>query len=429
MSFYYGYEKQNAETIGGLSSSGGTIEGDIDMQDNHILTSADPTENSHLTRKKYVDDKVAGGIGGNYLPKSVGVMTGNIYMGNNNIFSNVDPASDKHLTRKKYVDDQDAKKLSLTGGTLTGNLNIGNNKISTTTNPINDSHLSRKKYVDDKNVSLKKDVSFSILKDNFSLKFHNLFFVEYDSSYDLLFERNGGKVKQIFDFGIEGNHFKQTTKNLQPSLNLENEKLENKYFLKFNNHRMISDSNLNPISGKKDIINVFVVYKLNSVSLGTEWTKSALFGHDNGGYDKFVCFSSLKSLIISGINQEFIVIGANSANFKAPLASFKSKADAGELNKWICLSVHWDTDSSPLTDQSSVYCNGKLLQVFTSRSRTGNTKLVIGDLKNDVFAPLDGNIIFFSVLKYQKMREKEIKFYHYILCNLFNVEHDKISLK
>ena len=69
--------------------------------------------------------------------------------------------------------------------------------------------------------------------------------------YDLLFERNGGKVKELIDYGIEGNIFKQTTKSLQPSLCLESENVNNKYFLKFNQNRMISDSNINPISGKK----------------------------------------------------------------------------------------------------------------------------------------------------------------------------------
>ena len=54
MSFFYGYkEKHDIETIGGLATTGGEMTGDINMNDNHILTSADPTENSHLARKTY----------------------------------------------------------------------------------------------------------------------------------------------------------------------------------------------------------------------------------------------------------------------------------------------------------------------------------------------------------------------------------------
>ena len=166
MSLYYGYKKEEIG-IGGLPTTGGEMSGDINMQDNHILTSADPTENSHLARKKYVDDRVGSG-GGNYLAKTGGVMTGNIIMRNNNILTNLDPTNEKHLARKKYVDTEDAKKLSLTGGIMTGDITIGNNKIVTTSNPTADTHLSRKKYIDDNLKILKKDVGFSILRDNFS---------------------------------------------------------------------------------------------------------------------------------------------------------------------------------------------------------------------------------------------------------------------
>ena len=314
-----------------LSTAGGEMKGDINMGSNHIITSVDPSQNSHLARKKYVDHLVSGHTSLNYLPKSSGTMTGNITMGNNRITTTVNPVSVKDLCRKKYVDDQDSKKLSVTGGIMSGNIIMRNNKIQTTSDPISVKDLSRKKYVDDqdaKQLSLTggvmigditlgsnkiittsdptndnqlvrkkyvddnfgiKTIGLSILKDNFPLKFDNLYLVEYDSAYDLLFERNGGKVKEWVDYGIEGSNFKQTTKSLQPSLCLENEKVNNKYFLKFNNNRMISDSNINPITGKKDIINVFVVYKLNSVpSTGSDWLKSGLFHHDNGGWDKFV---------------------------------------------------------------------------------------------------------------------------------------------
>ena len=92
---------------------------------------------------------------------------------------------------------------------MTGNITLGNNKIVTTSHPTDDNHLVRKKYVDN---SLNDHITLSILKDNFPLKFDNLFLVEYDSDYDLLFERNGGKVKELVDYGIEGNNFKKQQK-------------------------------------------------------------------------------------------------------------------------------------------------------------------------------------------------------------------------
>ena len=421
MSLYYGYKKQEIG-IGGLPTTGGEMTGDINMQDNHILTSVDPTQDSHLARKKYVDNHVSN-TGGNYLLKIGGVMTGNISMGNNKITTNKNPTGVKDLTRKKYVDDQDNKKLSLTGGNMTGDVTIGSHNIISSTDPTLETHLARKKYIDENISEIKKYVSFPLLKNNnFPIKFHNLFLVEYDSAYDLIFKRNGGKVKELMDYGIEGNNFKQTTTSLQPSLNLESEKEDNKYFLKFNNNRMISDSNLNAITGKKDVINVFIVYKLNSVpSSGSDWLRGGLFGHDNGGYDKFVCFANptTKELIISGNSGDF-VIGRNKANHKNPIASYQTKANAGELNKWICLSIHWNADTTPNTDESSVYCNGKQLTSFTAKTSTGDTKLTIGDIKNNTNSPFDGSIIFFSVYKYEKMSHQEIAFYHYILCNSYN---------
>ena len=134
---------------------------------------------------------------------------------------------------------------------------------------------------------------------------------------------------------------------------------------------------MNPISGKKDI-NVFVVYKLNSISSGSIWLK--------GGYDKFACFANptTRELIIGGDSGDFIVIGSISA--------FKTKANAGDLNKWICLSIHWDMHSSPATNKSSVYCNGKKLASFTAKTSSGDSQITLGDIKktgvND--SPLDG---------------------------------------
>ena len=48
-----------------------------------------------------------------------------------------------------------------------------------------------------------------------------------------------------------------------------------------------------------------------------------------------------------------------------------NKANPGELNKWICLLVHWDIVRS---DQSSVWCNHKKSKTFTARVSRGNDK-------------------------------------------------------
>jgi len=50
------------------------------------------------------------------------------------ITNSADPTDDKHLTNKKYVDDQDASKVSKTGETMTGNLlfSVGTDRLRTT---------------------------------------------------------------------------------------------------------------------------------------------------------------------------------------------------------------------------------------------------------------------------------------------------------
>ena len=102
-----------------------------------------------MARKKYVDDKVASSGAGTlaamlFLSKTGGTMSGNIVMGNNIISTTADPTGDTDLSRKKYVDDQNTKKLSITGGTMSSDIVLGNNKIITTLDPTDEKHLARK---------------------------------------------------------------------------------------------------------------------------------------------------------------------------------------------------------------------------------------------------------------------------------------------
>ena len=72
------------------------------------------------------------------------------------------------------------------------------------------------------------------------------------------------------------------------------------------NTRLISNVNFNQISGAKDIVNIFIVYKINSYAAQVNWC-NGLFGHDNGGYDKLVAFGTGSgNLGISGANPDFV---------------------------------------------------------------------------------------------------------------------------
>lgn len=90
-----------------------------------------------------------------------------------------------------------------------------------------------------------------------------------------------------------GNHANQTDLNSRPTLRTAAEGNNNRYFMKFNsNQTIISDINLNADSGHDDIVNIFIVYRLeaNTTSYPANLTNS-LFGHDKGGIDRFICFT------------------------------------------------------------------------------------------------------------------------------------------
>ena len=71
MHLFYGYESKleslKSDVTGKISTTGGAMTGDINMGSHYIITSVDPTENMHLARKKYVDDKVSSRGVGNFL--------------------------------------------------------------------------------------------------------------------------------------------------------------------------------------------------------------------------------------------------------------------------------------------------------------------------------------------------------------------------
>ena len=173
---------------------------------------------------------------------------------------------------------------------------------------------------------------------------------------------------------------------------------------------MISDIDLNPSSGEEDIINIFIVYKLNSIP--THYWVNGICGHDDAGYDRFIGLYT-NNLIISGTVNNFINIGTGNVNGHNPHASFKSKANASILNTWICLSVHWNIAS----EKSYVYVNGKKICNFISRTSQGSHKLTFGDLNPTGLSGIDGSISSFMLYKNHRMTERDIKLHHHVLCS------------
>ncbi len=108
--------------MGGLSASGFTMTGDIDMGDNKILKLADPTLPKSATNKNYLNY-----VDNNFLSKHGGLVIGNIDMSGQSITNlNPTPQSFNDAVTKRYVDNSIslAGGLSITGITMQGDINM-----------------------------------------------------------------------------------------------------------------------------------------------------------------------------------------------------------------------------------------------------------------------------------------------------------------
>ena len=245
--------------------------------------------------------------------------------------------------------------------------------------------------------------------------------IDTANSHEVTFD-SVRSVSKLFDQSLSQDDAEQTTYSAQPTLCTKANRVNKRYYLEFDGtKRMLSDINLNVQNNDEDIVNVFVVYKINSYST-SYWTSNGLFGHDAMGFHKFISFSHYGDLIISSTVNDMTVIGKNTTNGRTPIADYQTKADAGESNKWICLSCHWNIP----TETSYVYCNGKKIAEFKSLSRIGSTKMTFGDINPSGKAGLNGSISNFILYKNRRLTKRDILLHHKVLCKWYGVDHDEI---
>lgn len=96
-----------------LSTNGGTMAGDINMDGRKITGLVDPVEDGDAARKRYVDTEISTAAGNAEtnaknasLPRAGGAMTGNISMGGNTVQGLKSPAADADAATKGYVDEK-----------------------------------------------------------------------------------------------------------------------------------------------------------------------------------------------------------------------------------------------------------------------------------------------------------------------------------
>ena len=248
---------------------------------------------------------------------------------------------------------------------------------------------------------------------------------------ELTFDSSTRKISKLKDNTLYELDANQSATGNQPKLCTKANKINNRYHIEFtstSSERMISQIDLNPGNNQQDIVNIFIVYKLNSRTTVNYWVNNGLFGHDNGGFDKFVCFgkhgtTGSETLMIAEVNGDVILFGPHGISGYNPISDYKTNANAEELNKWICLSIHWDVpgSSSGGSNKSSAWCNNQKLGSFTAKTSVGSTQMTFGDIDPGGIAPLDGSIAFFGLYKGFVLSDDLIELHHKVLCNRYSI--------
>jgi hypothetical protein len=134
----------NARTNTRLALSGGTMTGNINMNNKKITNVAHPAEDLEVANKVYVDNSVE-----TRLSTAGGRLSGALDMNGNKITNLANPAVDSDAASKTYVDTGIAARLGTSGGRMSGVLDMGGNRITNIANPTGDSDAVSKKYVQD----------------------------------------------------------------------------------------------------------------------------------------------------------------------------------------------------------------------------------------------------------------------------------------
>ena len=200
---------------------------------------------------------------------------------------------------------------------------------------VNDSHLTN---------HIQNTFSDLYIDEYFKNYANCMYKIDKSLNSELTFDNTTRKISVLKDNTLYELDANQSTVSNQPKLCTKANKTNNRYHIEFtsaNSERMISQIDLNPGTNQQDIVNIFIVYKLNSRSTTNYWVNNRLFGHDNAGFDKFVCFgqngtNGKGTLMIAGVDgSDLILFGPKSYYGYSVLNGYKTNADAGELNKWI----------------------------------------------------------------------------------------------
>ena len=139
------YVDDSISLAGGLSITGITMQGDINMSGHNVIGLVDPTNDDMAASKGFVES--------DFLDLAGGTMVGDVDMGGYEIKNMLrTPTTDLSAVTKKWMSDEFPTKQEVLGGfTLTGALNLSGNEIyGLPDTPTTDNSAASKKYVDSK---------------------------------------------------------------------------------------------------------------------------------------------------------------------------------------------------------------------------------------------------------------------------------------
>ena len=304
-------------------------------------------------------------------------------------------------------------------------LNMNGKRITNLPDPTGNQQAATKIYVDNSGLTSMLENATAVFVDNYIQEHAEcLYSVERGQKTEVTFSKTRD-ISTLFDKTLSGLNALQNDASKKPKLSTA--KNARRFFFTFDgDDRLISNVNLNAQRGKRDAVHAFILYYLRTHNTGSHSQfRNGLFGHDNGGWDKFVCFHKTNhNLLIGGTfnNSDSAFSGDN---IQVTSSDFKTRANPSELNKWCCLSVHWDVSGG--RGQSSVWVNGKKLKTFQAKAKSGTPQMVLGDVSTVGTAGLDGNIQLFIAYKSWGMTDLVIKAHHKMICERYGVDHDEIS--
>ena len=295
-------------------------------------------------------------------------------------------------------------------------LNMSNQVIQNLPLPTAASQAASKDYVDTSGIySILRHATATFIDGYIKQNAECLYSIERGTKEEVFFDPSTRAITTLADKTLSELNATQSTSALRPKLSTT--KNAKRFFFTFDGtQRMLSNINLNPSSGGSVLVHVFILFRLATMTGSNHHFRNGLFGHDDGGWDKFVSFTPTGHLIISGTVGVKTTIGVN---------DWQTKANASELNKWCCMSIHWDALAG--TVGSSCWVNGKKIKSFQARNSQGSNQMTFGDLDPNGIAGLNGDIQLFLLYKGWRMPELIIKAHHKMICERYGVDHDEIS--